>query len=185
MTRSSEKLFVTFWHWFFYWEKSKAGYKRVFTNWILFDLIISITITYFIYISPEEIAKNTLLPLCSVFVGVAVSATSIGHSIVTSKEIRELAKHNKGGLEDYVFPFYIAILFLLITICYWGILTLSIIPFDIVLVQYSGIYISVSELSFILGFMLISLSIRLSWQTLISVALFVFASQHIKENLNK
>ncbi len=184
MTNAQKFQYVTFWHWFFYWKKSKPGYKRVISRWLCIDIIISIFVAYFIGVSFEDIAKYTLLPLCSVFIGVAVSATSIGHSIVTSKEIRELAKHNRGGLEDYVYSYYIAILFLLISICYWGLIALEMIPSNVIIIQTSCLFISVKELFLIPGLILISLSIRLSWTTLISVAIFIFASQHIKEHID-
>lgn len=185
MTIPSKSLYVTFWRWFFCWEKSYPGYKRVINFWLCCDALISILITHFTSISLEEIANKTLLPLCSVFVGIAVSAATNGHAIVTSSEIRDLAISNEGGLEDYVYSFYIAILGLLITICYWGFLTLKVLNFDANIMQNKCFSLSLKELFLFFGLFLISLSIRLSWRTLISVPLFVLVSQQVRNNTDK
>jgi len=159
----------SFWRWLFFGYGSKPGYARLLTFWMLMDILIGVIGAFFATKPLSEIAIGVLVPLAGVFVGLSATVSSGTQAIISSREINILARFKDGGIADYMYPFQLSILFIFISMSFWGISALGV--FDSTL--------SISCVKFnafsIIGFSLTSSCIRLAWRCVSGGADLVFA----------
>lgn len=154
---------VSFWKWFRKGSGRSAGATRLLSLWLVFDITLALSSPFWTPSQTLELAKGVLLPLSGVFVGLAVSWSATAYVLINSEEISRLAEQNEAGLENYVYPFQLAILILLVTITFWTAVTVVAPPqIDFpILVNESH---AVGDYFMVFGIFLTSMSLRVAWQ---------------------
>lgn len=151
----------TFWGWLIAGSGDSPGWRALVQPWMVVDLIVGLVLGFALKIDILEAARAVLFPLASIFVGIAISWAANAHSLIQSDEIAALSERLPGGVVEYVYPFKLAILVMLLTICAWA---LAAIGVDVSLLSTESRQWLRGALGFLL-FFLLSMSVRTSWQT--------------------
>lgn len=150
---------LSFWHWLFYGSGGKPGITRLARPGLLLDILIGAVLTYHKSMSPADFSTEVILPASGVFFAVAVAWAGNNQSITVSNIIVELSKHNKGGIQDYIFPFQLGLLVILSSLVFWFSISAGLIE-----ISQRGDR-DVGEWSLvILMYALVSLNIRIVWK---------------------
>lgn len=159
----------SFWKWLFFGYGNKPGYARLLTFWIFIDIAIGAVGTVCITKSLSEIAVGVLVPLAGVFIGLSATVSSGTQALVSSQEINKLARFKDGGIADYVYPFQLSILFIFLSMSFWGIAASGLLDHTIKIVCIEFNVFSA------IGFSLTSSCVRLAWRCVSGGSDLVFA----------
>lgn len=159
----------SFWKWLFFGYGNKPGCIRLLTFWILLDIAIGASGAISISKPLSEIAVGVLVPLAGVFVGLSATVSSGTQALVSSQEINKLARFKDGGIADYVYPFQLSILFIFLSMSFWGAAASGLLDHSM---KVACIEFNVFSA---IGFSLTSSCIRLAWRCVSGGSDLVFA----------
>lgn len=115
----------TFWKWFLRGDKARPGWLKLFDRWLVLHIVVGWALGRWINTPLMEAGQTVLLPLAGVLVGLSFAWAGNAQALLQSAEIEAVAKHNPGGLKDYVYTFQTSVLILLATIVVWGLAALG------------------------------------------------------------
>lgn len=149
-----------FWEWLANGSGGKRGISRLIGPWNYLDVLVGV-IFYDNVISDQQMfAKDILLPVSGVFIGISVSSVMAFSSLMTSKELTLLSSNHSGGLIDLLYALALAVLLSLTTLIYW-----------VAVSSLSGLSSSV----FIgIGAAITCLSVRMAWRTILGFCWFIY-----------
>lgn len=149
---------MNFWRWFFIGLNHNSGISKFLDEWLIVQIIISISLTELVTEPIEKIATTFLLPLAGIFTGLAFALSSNTQSLLESKEIERLSKEHKDGIENYLYTYQVGILTIFITLIGWGLASLKIFEKEF----FSELYLSIKFLLFLFAV----ISLRECWNIL-------------------
>ena len=170
----------SFWHWLLKGYGGKPGYKSLLSYWLVSDIILSFLFSKLVSAQPSEMAVAILLPLMGVLIGLAIVCCSSAYAVIITDEINLLAEKLEAGPIEYVYPYNLSLLIILITAGYWAFAALGLLDFHYL--EIGNIWIGEKSLHpyKIIGFFLISNSVRLSWQSLRDNASLALAVNEVR-----
>lgn len=166
----------TFWSWFVHGTGGRRGCARLISAWLFVDLCVGIAAAATVQIPIRELARDALLPMSAIFVGLSFSWAGNALSILQSDEAIALSGRHPGGLYDYVFPFQLCILVLLLVAGLWLMALIQPAP----VVTFMGALPYGAHVSLVLLFASASLAIRISWQAISGANLLLLARVKIR-----
>jgi hypothetical protein len=164
-----EKPWHPFWGWFLKGSGANPGFSRLVSRWVYLDIAIAFLLAFFIKMSASSIATGILIPLSGVFIAMITASMSNTNAHISSSEFEQLYKNNDGGIDEFIYPYILSSLCFLTSIIVWSLSATSL--FD-----------SVSKYVVFIGFMLTSMSVRVSWKSLLGSAYMAFAIHEIREH---
>lgn len=111
---------ITYWNWLLKGSGNGAGIARYCNRWLLFHLLVGIFLAWALPGDLKSAAQDLLLPVAGILIGLAFAWGGNAHALLQTQEIQKLAEHRQGGLEEYVYTYQSAILFLLLTLILWA-----------------------------------------------------------------
>ncbi len=163
-----------YWKWLFIGLNGKSGISKFLNIWLCFHIFIGLGLAFWITIPLHEAARNLVLPLAGVFIGLSFAWAGNAQAILQTDEIEELAQYHADGLKNYVYTFQTAILFILIALVGWGLAGLK--AFD-----FCDNAILVWVIEFFL-FFVSSIVLRECWQVVLGSQMLILVRNKIKEN---
>ena len=115
----------SFWEWLFKGIDGEPGYKLIGNNWLLVHLNIGLLCAAFIPVSLDVAASIVLLPLAGILIGLSFAWGGNANALIQTSEIKEVAAQLKGGIEDYIFGYQLAILAMFVTLALWALAALG------------------------------------------------------------
>lgn len=112
-----------FWTWL--WHGSREGPRGIFNvadRYIAVHCGISTFLVLFLKNSPIDFAQKALFPACSILVGLSMAWTTRAATLLQSKDLRDKLFTAKRPAEDYIYGFQLAILIVIVMICYLAIM---------------------------------------------------------------
>ena len=106
----------SFWKWLFLVK----GLARFLNWWLLFHIIIGVSLAVVVEVSIAEAANTVLLPLAGILIGLTFAWAGNAQALLQTEEIELFTRYREGGLKEYVFVFQLAVFFLLTTLVAWG-----------------------------------------------------------------
>jgi len=168
---------VTFWAWFVNGSGGYPGYQRVVDKWIVVHLLMGYLAASFIFVPLEEAARTVLLPLAGVFVGVSFAWGANASALLQSQEMEDMARmKGKGGFEEYVYTYQLAMLAILASLVLWGIAGLRFFDATWPASPDSMAYFFI-KLAF---YSSVSITLRESWHVALGAQMFLLARLHIR-----
>lgn len=161
------KSWHSFWAWLIIGSGAKPGYSRLISRWLYLDTGIAFLFSTLSTSPASEISTGVLIPLSGVFIAMITASMANTNNHVTSKEFEELCENNDGGIDEYVYPYILSALCFLTSIIIWGAAATSIFDPISSLFVFTGIFVS-------------SLSVRVSWKSLLGSAYAIFAIHEIR-----
>jgi hypothetical protein len=110
----------TFWSWFFSGTGDKAGWRRIINAWVFLHLCIGLLLAAVVPVSAKEASGIVLIPLASVFVGLTFAWVANVQAALMTSELGDLSEHRAGGYAEYVFPYQLGVLTVLVCLATWG-----------------------------------------------------------------
>jgi hypothetical protein len=150
----------SFWYWFLKGGEERPGWLRLLDRWLALHALIGVGLGLVVKKRIGDVGEGALLPLAGVLVGLSFAWSGNALALLQTPEIERVARHQRGGLRDYVYTFQLSILVLLVTICAWGIASLGV--FEITWPGTANVPAYRSVASLMYG--LTSLAIRECWQ---------------------
>lgn len=118
--------FPSFWLWLFRGEDFKAGWRKYWNRWLILHIAVGVALAWVVPLSLKDAANAVLLPLAGIFVGLSFAWAGNAQALMQTSEIEEVADHHRGGFQEYVFTFQVAILTILVTLALWGLAGLGV-----------------------------------------------------------
>jgi hypothetical protein len=115
-----------FWKWFFFGTGGLSGWRRLVAPGLIFHVAAGFFGAMFIPANLKEISAAVLLPLASVFVGLTFAWVANVQAVLQSDEVFKLGQYKDGGFEDFVFPFQLGVLIILVCLVVWGLAGLGV-----------------------------------------------------------
>jgi hypothetical protein len=137
-------------------------------GWLFFHFFVGALIGVAAGASLPEVAKDGLIPVLAIFVGLTFSWAGNAHALLQSEEIIRFAEGNAAGISEYVHVFQLCILVVLFTAFVWLIPSLE-IPY----LLPGSTRATFDALSSWFLFSLLSLAVRTSWQTVLGTNLLL------------
>lgn len=166
----------SFWVWFAVGTGGRPGWINLVQPWLIVDLVVGLGLGFVADINVLDASRAVLFPLVSIFVAVSVAWAGNAHSLILSREIKSISLRHPGGFVEYVYPFQLGMLVILVTISLWAIaaigIDVSLIPEDV----KKGIAKAYS----IVLFFVVSLSVRVTWQTVCLVLNLLIYGDYVK-----
>lgn len=176
----SEDNWYNFWTWLFKGSGGVVGYKTIINKSIAFDLMFGVIgIILFGDILSQVASKMIDIYYGLIFV-LAVSSSFTSVSFLANPEIFKLADKHDGGLPDYVYPLYLPLLVLVISLCGWYSLSLEVF----ILLKGVSVLGQLIYLDHLLGFLVLAstvMSIRMAWSAYIAPSNLVFAIYEVRK----
>lgn len=166
---------MNYWRWLFIGDKGKPGIYKFWDRWIIAHLLAGITLAWLLPISMKEAASAFLLPLASIFIGLAFAWGGNAQALLQTEEIEELSGYHEGGIENYVYTYQTAILVILVTLVLWGLAGVGI--YDSLLADYPQVSFAVK----IFLFFMASLTLRECWHVVLGSQFLLIARKKIKD----
>lgn len=116
----------SFWRWFNGGSGLRGGWRKFLDRWLPFHALVGATLAVVVPYPLEKAATAVLLPLAGVFVGMSFAWAGNAQALMQAPEISEIAEHNEGGFEEYVYTFQAAVLTILATMALWGVAGLGV-----------------------------------------------------------
>lgn len=98
------------------------------------------------------------------------------HSLILSREIKSISLMHPGGFVEYVYPFQLGLFVILGTIAFWAIAALGI---EVSLIP-SDVRHGIAKAYAFLLFFVVSLSVRVTWQTVCLVLNLLIYGDHVR-----
>ncbi len=160
--------FPRFWKWFLFGlgarEKSRPGYRRLLSWFIVLDVMLGIGAMFLTDKSFEQLATSVLVPLAGVFVGVSLTWGGAAQSTMDSNELRMMGlARSDGEYADYPYAFQSAVLVIFTSLVLWGGAGMGL--WDKIVKLAAGPWLRIVIGAILVGF--ISMSIRLCWQMIL------------------
>jgi len=168
---------ITFWEWFRKGAGGKPGWRRMVNIWLIVHLFAGLLMSFLIEVPIGLVAKDALLPMLAVFIGLTFSWAGNAHSLMLSAEIKELAKNNAGGIYDYIYAFQLSILIMLFTIGLWTMALLQ--PKYILSSQIFLEYFN--QCSTIILYASASLTLRTCWQAVVGTNMLLLVKSFLSD----
>ncbi len=162
-----------YWKWLFIGLKGKPGISKFLNAWLLFHVLVGVVLAFWISIPLHEAARALVLPLAGIFIGLSFAWAGNAQAILQTDEIEEMAQYHVDGMENYIYTFQTAILFILMALVGWGLAGLK--AFD-----FCDSFILVLIIEFFL-FFLSSIAFRECWQVILVSQVFILARNKIKQ----
>lgn len=169
--------FVTFWHWLFKGSGADPGFGRILNWWLVLHIGVGVGAVFVVPGTLKDAANSVLLPMVGILIGLTFAWAGNAQALLQSEEMAQLAKFRKGGFEEYVYTYQLAILAILITLILWGLAGLSV--FDDVWPKCTG-SIPYDVIKGIL-FAACSITIRECWHVVLGAQLMLLAQKRIRE----
>lgn len=174
MTLRKEDL--SFWRWFFRGSGGRAGFRRLLSVWMLADIGVGLLIAFLVDRPLQSVAQDMIFPASGIFIGIALAWAGNMSAIVLSQETVELSKRNRGGIQNYVFPFQLGMLVFLIVFIIWSLLSFGINPIT------KTHHVSLGYVTFETAcYATASLAIRTTWQVISLVSKNVITMVYIRK----
>ncbi|MEO8138936.1 MAG: hypothetical protein ABI742_04775, partial [Gemmatimonadota bacterium] len=169
---------LSYWTWFTKGGYgAKAGWRRFNDRWLLGHLVLGAACAMWLPISLSEAARNVLLPLAGIFVGMSFAWVGNAQAILQSTEIDELLKASKYPYEEYVYGFQSAILAILVTLSVWAIAALGYIDLPCAWKCPGWLYKVAGTFLFALA----SLTLRECWHVVMGAQLLLISHRTIRK----
>ena len=158
---------------------------------MLLHLGIGMLLTWLVESSLQDVARNFLLPLSSILIGLTFAWGGNAQVILQTEEIETFSSYHPGGLQEYVYTYQSAILMIITTIVFWGIAALGI--FDNLLKwHYTWYIITVTPAPLskiplwysivkIWCYLLSSLALRECWQIIFAAHLMLLIRKRVRD----
>ncbi|MBL4615480.1 MAG: hypothetical protein JKY27_11490 [Magnetovibrio sp.] len=164
-----DKPWHPFWGWLLNGSGAKPGYCRLKSKWLYLDVFIAFFLAFFVKSLASSIATGVLIPLSGIFIAMITASMSNTNAHISSHEFEKLYKNNDGGMDEYIYPYILSSLCFLSSIVVWSIAATTLLD-------------GISRYIIFLGFFLTSLSVRVSWKSLLGSAYMAFAIHEIREH---
>lgn len=119
----------TFWKWFLFGHEAGAGWRRIVDGWVVGHVIIGFCLFVTIPMPTMKASGVVLIPLASIFIGLTFAWIANVQSILASSEIEKFVEYRSGGFPEYVFPFQLGVLTVLICLLAWGLAGVGVMGF--------------------------------------------------------
>lgn len=169
----------SYWRWFFVGHGAQPGYRRIINYWLLVHVAAGLLLAYLVKVNLVTASNSVLLPLISILIGLSFAWAGNAQAILQSTEISYLAKHHKGGFEEYVFVFQTAILAILITLVLWALAGLQIFDSFWPTAQNPIPYFLIKSILFSLT----SITLRECWHVVLGAQWLLIAQQKIRKSI--
>jgi hypothetical protein len=156
---------------------SYPHFLRLFSEWTYLDFFASILVSFSVEQNPSDIAKSIIFPASAIFIGFTISWGANAQTLIMSKEIKRLSKYNSDGMENYIFPFHLAIFAFIFAVSMWGIAAIGV--FDPAFVGDKLAFLRISGL-FACVF-LTCMALRICWSVTVMIGVFMFAISAIRD----
>jgi len=167
--KTIEEPWHSFWKWLLKGSGAKPGYSRLISKWLILDAGVAILFAVLTKTAASTISTGILIPLSGVFIAMITASMANTNQHITSPEFEKLYKNNDGGIDEYVYPYVLSALCFLTSIIIWGI-------------SATGIFDSIGFILILTGTFASSLSVRVSWKSLLGSAYAIFAIHEIREH---
>lgn len=168
---------ISYWRWFFRGSGGRPGAIRYLDVWILFHFCLGLTLAWIVPATLAEAAKDLLLPVAGVFIGLSFAWGGNAQALLETPEIREMVDEHSGGFAEYVYTFQSAILFLLVTLVLWTFAGLGIFDKVWPTQAMDCLYMGIATLLYFLA----SLSLRECWHVVLGAQWFLLARHNIRK----
>lgn len=176
---------ISFFTWFLKgFGGSKSGLKRIFDGWLIFHILIGISLAFIIDTPIKDVSRVILLPLMGILIGLTFAWAGNAQGFIQTKEIIEVSKNKPGGYIDYIFIYQFSIFSVLLCTGVWAIAAFDIKQidcFDRPVHPRFLTYLQKTGIKSILYFTL-SFTIREAWSTIQGVHYFLIVKNKIYEN---
>ena len=169
---------ISYWRWLFKGSGAGPGYRRVLNLWLILHVAIGVTGVFLVPGNLKSAANSVLLPMVGILIGLTFAWAGNAQTLLQSEEIAELAKYRKGGFEEYVYTYQLAILAILVTLILWGLAGLSV--FDCVWPMRANMILY--DLVKGILFAACSVTIRECWHVVLGAQLMLLVQKRIREN---
>lgn len=168
---------ISFWRWLCIGSGAGPGIRRLFDLWLLVHMAVGFTLAFIVPISLEKAGTGLLLPLAGIFIGLSFAWGGNAQSLIQTNEIQKLSRKRKGGIQEYLYVYQLAVLLILVSLSCWAIAGLG--TFDQVwpIRQLSWEYKSIATGLFTLA----SITIRECWHVVVGSQAMLLARLNLGE----
>ena len=170
---------MNYWRWLFIGEKEKPGIYKFWNGWLVAHFLSGIILAWLLPICMKEAASAFLLPLASIFIGLAFAWGGNAQALLQTEEIEEFSRYHEGGIENYVYTYQTAILVILGTLVLWGLAGVGI--YDSLLAGYPIVFFLVK----IFLFFTASLTLRECWHVVLGSQYLLISRKKIRDRTNR
>ncbi|MDL2313828.1 hypothetical protein LJC36_02480 [Desulfovibrio sp. OttesenSCG-928-C14] len=144
---------LAFWTWLFKGiGDSPPGVFKLFNRWLWLHLIVAIFLCALTGDDISETSKSIVLPASGILLGITFAWSGNITSLLSAKEISELAEITKGKMSEYVYSVQLSILIVFATCIFW---------------IFSAFGLMNNFIFKALLFFISSISVRECWQTIL------------------
>lgn len=119
-----------FWNWLYFGTGGEAGWHRIASPpFIAIDLLWGLVIVSIVSIAPSKASQIVILPLSGALIALAVAWAGNVQTLILSEEVKRVLPVSAGGIADYLFPFQLGILVLLIALAAWALAAFGVFDF--------------------------------------------------------
>lgn len=166
---------MNYWPWLFWGDKQKPGIYKFWDRWLAAHLLAGLALALLLPIGLKEASSAFLLPLASIFIGLAFAWGGNAQALLQTEEIEELSTHHDGGIENYVYTYQTAILVILVTLVLWGFAGIGIYD-SLFACCPTGIFATKVFL-----FFMASLTLRECWHVVLGSQFLLIARKRIRD----
>ena len=168
---------IGFWQWLARGSGNIRGIRRIVNAWLILHVLVGLVLSLIVAVDLQTAGSLVLLPLAGILIGLSFAWAGNAQALMQSSEIDRLAEYHKGGFEDYVFIYQLAILTILVTVVLWGLAGLQV--FDNVWPTESCAtsYFIIKCMLFTLS----SLALRECWHVVMGAQLMLLSQRKIKK----
>jgi hypothetical protein len=177
----NQPLNLSYWRWLFHGSNGKAGILRLLDLWLLFHVAVGIGLGLLVPLTLRECSNAVLLPLAGIIIGLTFAWAGNAQALLQTSEIEELGEQHKGGFEDYVFVYQMAIMLIFITLIVWCLAGLNVFDGAWPKVPSSVAYFGIKSTCFALS----SIALRECWHVVLGAQWMLLMKREIKRIKNK
>lgn len=126
---SEHQIMPSFWCWFICGYKGEAGYKKLLNKWLILHTFLAVALVFLTSKSPSELAIPILLPLAGTLIGLSFAWVGNALAILQTDELEKMTDNHPDGIANYIYYFQMAILILLVSLCFWGVVGLGVFDY--------------------------------------------------------
>lgn len=167
---------LSFWRWLTRGTGAGAGLRRLVDAWLPFHFVVGGVIAQLVSLTIREAANAVLLPLAGILIGLTFAWAGNAQALLQASEIEDLSEKRKGGFEEYVFTFQLAVLILLATLVAWGLGGLGVFERQCFWPCSSTPYFVAKALLFALA----SLALRECWHVVVGAQVLLLVRRRIR-----
>lgn len=177
----NQSINLSYWRWLFRGSNGKAGIHRLVDRWLLFHLTAGIGLGLLVPLTLRECSNAVLLPLAGIIIGLTFAWAGNAQALLQTSEIEDLGEQHKGGFEEYVFVYQMAIMLIFMTLIVWSLAGLNVFDGAWPKVRSSVAYFGIKSACFAIS----SIALRECWHVVLGAQWMLLIKREIKRLKNK